>query len=59
LVGPALWFFAEFYMFDREWIEIPTSSKETFLKSAKDYADYASKIWAAVLATVVFHYLKK
>jgi hypothetical protein len=50
---------AEYYMFDHEWIAIPTSSKETFLKTVKDYSDYASKIWAAVLAPVVFLYLKK
>lgn len=29
-----------------------------FLKSAKEYADYASKIWAAVLAAVLFLYEK-
>jgi hypothetical protein len=59
-LGPPLWFFLEYDMMDRGWIEIPTSAaKETFLKSIKDYADYASKIWAAVLAAVLFLYSKK
>ena len=35
------------------------TSKDAFLKSIKDYADYASKIWAAVLAAVLFLYAKK
>lgn len=36
-----------------------TAGRDAFVKSIKDYADYASKIWAAVLAAVLFLYTKK
>jgi len=59
-LGPPLWFFLEYFMLDRGWIKVPdAASKDAFLKSIKDYADYASKIWAAVLAAVLFLYAKK
>jgi hypothetical protein len=31
-------------------------ANEAFLEEIKNYADYASKIWAAVLAVVTFLY---
>ena len=59
-LGPPLWFFLEYFMLDRSWIKVPDpADKDAFLKSIKDYADYASKIWAAVLAAVLFLYTKK
>ena len=59
-LGPPLWFFLEYFMLDRGWIKVPDpAGKDAFLKSIKDYADYASKIWAAVLAAVLFLYTKK
>lgn len=46
---PPLWFFAEFYAADAGAIsETPKTADE--LKKMKDYSDFASKIWAAVLA---------
>ena len=61
-VVPPAWFFFEYWIFDSEkLIERPRDSttnqpvaKEKFLKSLKDYADYASKIWAAILAVLLF-----
>ena len=61
VVPPACFFF-EYWIFDSEkLIERPRDSatnqpvaKERFLKSLKDYADYASKIWAAILAVLLF-----
>ncbi|HEX8835693.1 MAG TPA: hypothetical protein VF748_02060 [Candidatus Acidoferrum sp.] len=61
-VVPPAWFFFEYWIFDSEkLIERPRDSatnqpvaKERFLKSLKDYADYASKIWAAILAVLLF-----
>jgi hypothetical protein len=59
-LGPPVWFFLEYFMLDRGWISVPDlGSNDAFLKSIKDYADYASKIWAAVLAAVLFLYTKK
>ena len=61
-LGPPLWFFLEYFALDRGWVKVPVSDpagKDAFLKSIKDYADYASKIWAAVLAAVLFLYAKK
>ena len=53
-VGPPLWFFGEYWGLDRGIIGLPANEdKETCLKSIKDYADYASKIWAAVLAFLI------
>jgi hypothetical protein len=60
-VVPPAWFFFEYWIFDSEkLIKRPLEgtnqpvAKERFLKSLKDYADYASKIWAAILAVLVF-----
>jgi hypothetical protein len=61
-VVPPAWFFFEYWIFDSEkLIERPRDtatnqpvSKERFLKSLKDYADYASRIWAAILAVLLF-----
>jgi len=51
---PPLWFFFEYWALDHGCIaQPPGEDKETSLKSIKDYADYASKIWAAVLAILV------
>ena len=59
-LGPPLWFFLEYFALDRGWVKVPDpAAKDAFLKSIKDYADYASKIWAAVLAAVLFLYAKK
>lgn len=59
-LGPPLWFFLEYFMLDRGWVPVPdVAGKDAFLKSIKDYADYASKSWAAVLAAVLFLYTKK
>src|SRR5947207_3002983 len=53
---PSAWFFFEYWAIDhRKYIDLPPGEdKEKFLKSIKDYADYASKIWAAVLAVLTF-----
>ena len=60
-VVPPAWFFFEYWIFDSEkLIKRPLEgtnqpvAKEKFLKSLKEYADYASKIWAAILAVLVF-----
>lgn len=54
-LGPPLWFFLEQYSFDKGRISLPGSvKKEDFMKSVKGYADSASKIWAAVLAVLLF-----
>ena len=61
-VVPPAWFFFEYWIFDsKNLIARPLDSttnqpvaKEKFLKSLKEYTDYASKIWAAILAVLVF-----
>jgi hypothetical protein len=61
-VVPPAWFFFEYWIFDSEkLINRPLDSstaqpvpKEKFLKSLKDYADYASKIWGAILVVLTF-----
>ena len=60
-VVPPAWFFFEYWIFDSEkLIKRPLEgtnqpiAKEKFLKSLKDYAEYASKIWVAILAVLVF-----
>ena len=61
-VVPPAWFLFEYWIFDSEkLIERPIDSstnqpvaREKLLKSLKDYADYANKIWAAILAVLVF-----
>jgi hypothetical protein len=59
-LGPPAWFFAEYYAIDHGCISAITGmTKEDTLGSVKDYADYASKIWAAVLAAILFLYNKR
>lgn len=61
-VVPPAWFLFEYWIFDSEkLIKRPLDSstnqpvaKEKFLKSLKDYADYASKIWGAILVVLTF-----
>lgn len=60
-VVPPAWFFFEHWIFDSEkLIKRPLDTnnqpvtKEKFLKSLKEYADYANKLWAAILAVLVF-----
>jgi len=61
-VIPPAWFLFEYWIFDSEkLIKRPldsstnqTVAKEKFLKSLKDYADYASKIWGAILVVLTF-----
>jgi hypothetical protein len=56
-LGPPLWFFFEYFLIDQGWIFTPAGKcKADFLKEVKTYADYASKIWAAVLAVATFLY---
>jgi hypothetical protein len=51
---PPAWFFGEYYAVDHDaFTELPVA-KDAMLESVKAYADYASKIWAAVLASVLF-----
>ena len=59
-LGPPLWFFFEYYAIDKRWIK-PASDRngepmdvDACLAMVKTYADYSSKIWAAVLAVVTF-----
>jgi len=56
VLGPPLWFFVEYLCLDSGWIGLPATSpdKAEALQSTRTYADYASKIWAAVLAAVLF-----
>jgi hypothetical protein len=49
---PPLWFFWEYFAADKNWIQGPFSD-EASLKKMKDYTDFASKIWAGVLALLV------
>ena len=54
---PPLWFFWEYFATDKNWIQGPFSD-EASLKKMKDYADFASKIWAGVLALLAYLVLK-
>jgi hypothetical protein len=59
-LGPPLWFFLEYFAFDKERSTMAEGmAKKEFLEHAKTYGDYASKIWAAVLAVATFLYTKK
>jgi len=49
---PPLWFFWEYFAIDKNWIQGPFSD-EASLKKMKDYTDFASKIWAGVLALLI------
>jgi hypothetical protein len=51
---PPIWFFLEYYGIDNGFVSNLPLPKDAELASIKDYADYASKIWAAVLASVLF-----
>lgn len=57
-VVPPAWFFFEYYMVDHDWIRnLPMTDpggREAVLASVKTYADYASKVWAAVAVAVLF-----
>jgi hypothetical protein len=48
-IVPPLWFFFEFYLIDKHKIDGAPDPA-----NVKAYADYAGKIWAAVLAAVLF-----
>jgi hypothetical protein len=48
---PPLWFFFEYFATKNRWIEnVPGEFDAT---TVKDYSDFSSKIWAAVLAVLV------
>lgn len=51
---PPIWFFCEYYAADHGWLTYLPGPKAEVLESVKTYADYASKIWAAVLAAILF-----
>jgi len=53
-LGPPIWFFVEYYAVDHDWIVNLPGTKDALLHSVTTYADYASKIWAAVVATILF-----
>ena len=54
---PPIWFFFEYYWMDKGYISPPKNvSKSEFLESAKHYMAGASKVWAGVLAAVLFLY---
>jgi hypothetical protein len=53
---PPIWFFVEYFAVQTRWIRgLPANQYrlDEKLKEIKDYADYASKIWAGVLALLV------
>jgi hypothetical protein len=52
LFVPPLWFFLDYFSIDSGFV--CALNKEDYLKKTKDYADLASKIWAAVLAALYF-----
>jgi hypothetical protein len=49
VLAPPIWFFVEYFAVATDCI-IGLPGNPTNLKTIKDYADYASKIWAGVLA---------
>ena len=51
---PPIFFFLEYYFIDQGKILNPNLKKDDFLKNIKTYQDMASKIWAAVLAAILF-----
>ena len=55
---PPMWFFFEYYAIDRRWMTHSSIETSDLLSSVKDYADYSSKIWAAVLAVVALLFTK-
>jgi hypothetical protein len=50
---PPIWFFVEYFAVESKWIDGLPDNIEPNLKTIKDYADYASKIWAGVLALLL------
>lgn len=56
-LAPPLWFFFEYFLADIGVIRNDTHlSDERFISMIKAYANYASKIWAAVLAAIILLY---
>lgn len=54
-IGPPLWFFFEYWGIDNGWIRLTSGQNKTkTLKEVKEYADLASKIWAGILAVILF-----
>lgn len=59
LVPPA-WFFVEYFTFDNGAVELTDDQRTAQLTRIKNYADFASKVWAAIVALlIVFVSLKK
>ena len=59
---PPTWFFFEYYAFDSGWVVLAEDhqAKIKILERIANYDDFASKIWAAVVAIlVIFVSLKK
>lgn len=51
-IAPPAWFFVEYFAVEKNCIvDFPNSPEN--LKATKDYADYASKIWAGVVALLI------
>lgn len=48
ILAPPVWFFSEYLAIENDRIDV--ADKTASLALAKTYSDYASKIWAAVLA---------
>jgi DNA-directed RNA polymerase subunit RPC12/RpoP len=56
VLAPPIWFFVEYFAVASDWLSgLPQDQTEkmAYLKIIKDYADYASKIWAGVLALLL------
>lgn len=53
-LAPPIWFFFEYLAFDKKWVQLKDATTHaTRLKEVKDYSDFASKIWAAVVAILL------
>lgn len=50
---PPIWFFLEYYAVDKGAVTVPRDRREVALKATKDYVDFASKIWAAVITILL------
>lgn len=50
---PPTWFFLDYYALDNGAVAGIAQNKDAVLKSSKDYADFASRIWAAVVVLLV------
>jgi len=61
-LGPPVWFFLEYWSIDNGKLIIQgyeeEAKKKLLLQSIRNYSDFAGKIWAAVLATIIFLYPK-